>query len=202
MGCTVMVHRLAGSGGHGEGRVTGATHTNMRKRCVNARIRGHTGVMTVNPGDMTIDAAMAAANVMLRVAAQSVVEVEDRVTTPQLRVLMLVEMSGPQSLTDVATELGVHASNATRTCDKLVRAGLITRSEDPNDRRYARIDLTGSGRGLVEHVLGRRRHAMAEVLGHLAEPDRHAVGAALRTFAEAAEGRPIMDGRFTFGPPL
>ena len=82
--------------------------------------------MTRSSAEEAIEAAMAAANVMLRVAARSVVEVEDRVTTPQLRVLMLIETEGPQSLTGVAAELEVHPSNATRTCDKLVRAGYIT----------------------------------------------------------------------------
>lgn len=156
--------------------------------------------MSRNAADEAIDAALAAANVMLRVAARSVLEVEDRVTTPQLRVLMLIETAGPQSLTEVATELAVHASNATRTCDKLVQAGYITRAEDPDDRRYARLDLTRKGRELIEHVLSQRRQAMAEVFGNLAPDDRDAVAWALRTFADAAGEPPSLDGRFTFGP--
>lgn len=155
--------------------------------------------MTVNPADEAIDAALAAANVMLRVAARSVLEVEDRVTTPQLRVLMLIETSGPQSLTNVAAELAVHPSNATRTCDKLVRAGYITRSDDPDDRRYARLDLTGPGRELIEHVLRQRRRAMAEVFRHLQDDQRAAAAKAFRAFAEAAGEPPSLDGRFTFG---
>jgi len=158
--------------------------------------------MAPNSADEAIDAALAAANVLLRVAARSVLEVEDRVTTPQLRVLMLIETSGPQSLTDVAGELAVHPSNATRTCDKLVRAGYITRSEDPEDRRFARLDLTGPGRELIEYVLRQRRRAMAEVFDNLDESDRDAVARALRTFAYAAGGHPSLDGRFTFGSPI
>lgn len=156
--------------------------------------------MAVSSADEAIDAAMAAANVMLRVAARSVLEVEDLVTTPQLRVLMLIETSGSQSLTDVAAELAVHPSNATRTCDRLVRAGYITRAEDPDDRRYARLDLTPRGRELIEHVLQQRRRAMAEVLERLSGPERDAVARGLRAFAHAAGDLPSLDGRFTFGP--
>ena len=158
--------------------------------------------MTSDSADEAIDAALAAANVMLRVAARSVLEVEDRVTTPQLRVLMLIETSGPRSLTDVAAGLAVHPSNATRTCDKLVRAGYITRAEDPDDRRYALLDLTGPGRDLIEHVLRQRRRAMAEVFRNLQDDERDAVAQALRAFAEAAGEPPSLDGRFTFGPPI
>ncbi|MGO4276974.1 hypothetical protein AB4Z22_45290, partial [Paenibacillus sp. TAF58] len=60
--------------------------------------------------DRAADAALSAANVMMRVAARSVSEVEDQVTTPQLRVLMMIAASGPQNLGAVAAELGVHPS--------------------------------------------------------------------------------------------
>lgn len=156
--------------------------------------------MTANHPPEAIDAALAAANVMLRVAARSVLEVEDRVNTPQLRVLMMIETAGPQSLTDVAAELAVHPSNATRTCDKLVRAGYVSRTEDPEDRRYARLNLTPRGRELVEHVLDERRQAMSEVLDGLDESDRKTVTQGLQAFAHAAGDLPNLDGRFTFGP--
>lgn len=146
-----------------------------------------------------IDAALSAANVMMRVAARSVLEVEDIVTTPQLRVLMLIAASGPQNLGAVAVELGVHPSNATRTCERLVQAGLIVRSDDPDDRRYARLALTEAGEALVDHVLDQRRAAMAQVFAAMDADERALVASAFERFAEAAGGEPIRDGRFTFG---
>ncbi|MEO7018152.1 MAG: MarR family transcriptional regulator [Leifsonia sp.] len=146
-----------------------------------------------------IDAALAAANVMMRVAARSVLEVEDIVSTPQLRVLMLIAGAGPQTLGAVATELGVHPSNATRTCEKLVQAGLIVRSDHPADRRYLQLALTADGSALVEHVLDQRRSAMADVFSAMPEDDRRAVAGAFERFAAAAGGEPITDGRFAFG---
>ena len=146
--------------------------------------------------DEAVDAALAAANVMMRVAARSVLEVEDLVTTPQLRVLMLIALSGPQNLGAVAAELGVHPSNATRTCEKLVQAGLILRSEDTTDRRYTLVALTPSGSELVEHVIERRRAAMQEVLDGMSDDDRSLVATAFERFAAAAGGEPTHDGRF------
>lgn len=145
-----------------------------------------------------VDAALAAANVMMRVAARSVFEVEDRVTTPQLRVLMMIAAAGPQNLGAVAAELNVHPSNATRACEKLVRAGYVLRSDDPTDRRYVQLDLTEAGSQLVNHVLNQRRTQMTEVLANMSEQERTAVGVAFEVFASAAGGEPIHDGRFAF----
>ncbi len=134
---------------------------------------------------------------MMRVAARSVSEVEDIVTSPQLRVLVMIATHGPQTLGNVATELGVHASNATRTCEKLVRAGLIHRTEDPADRRFVRVALTPAGTQLVERVIGHRRSALAEVLAEMDPDERSVAVASFRAFARAAGDLPDADGRFT-----
>jgi DNA-binding MarR family transcriptional regulator len=146
--------------------------------------------------DRAADAALSAANVMMRVAARSVSEVEDQVTTPQLRVLMMIAASGPQNLGAVAVELGVHPSNATRTCEKLVRAGMIVRKDDPSDRRFISVDLTQSGSKLVNHVLDQRRRQMAEVLANMSDDEQVSVAEAFEAFAKAAGDEPIHDGRF------
>jgi DNA-binding MarR family transcriptional regulator len=143
-----------------------------------------------------VDAALAAANVMMRVAARSVLEVEDVVSTPQLRVLMLIHLSGPQNISSVAAELGVHASNATRTCEKLVQSRLILRSDHPADRRYVQLELTSAGTNLVQHVLSERKAAMAQVFAAMTEDEQSMVTAAFEIFATAAGGEPTRDGRF------
>ncbi|MBO1739944.1 MarR family transcriptional regulator [Leifsonia sp. TF02-11] len=134
---------------------------------------------------------------MMRVAARSVSEVEDIVTSPQLRVLVMIATRGPQTLGNVATELGVHASNATRTCEKLVRAGLIHRAEDPADRRFVRVALTPTGAELVERVIGHRRSALAEVLAQMDPHERSVAVTSFQAFARAAGNLPDADGRFT-----
>lgn len=135
---------------------------------------------------------------MMRVAARSVIEVENVVTTPQLRILMLISGSGPQSIGSVAAELNVHPSNATRPCEKLVQAGLIIRSPDPSDRRFVQLELTERGTAIVDHVLSQRRAAMAEVFAQLSADEQANVAAAFELFALAAGSEPTHDGRFAF----
>jgi DNA-binding MarR family transcriptional regulator len=61
------------------------------------------------------DAVMRAARVLVGVVARSVAEVEDEVSLPQLRVLVLVASRGRMNLGQVAEALGVHPSNSSRT---------------------------------------------------------------------------------------
>ena len=66
--------------------------------------------------------------------AGSLASVDPPITMPQWRVLVLAE-GEPQNVKGVAEDLGVHPSNATRLCDRLVRAGLL-------DRRPLEHDLS------------------------------------------------------------
>ncbi|MGO4301386.1 MarR family winged helix-turn-helix transcriptional regulator [Leifsonia sp. RAF41] len=148
-----------------------------------------------------VDAALRAADVLMHVAARSVMEVEHLVSSPQLRVLVFIATRGPQNPGDIAVELGVHASNATRTSEKLVRAGLLERREDPQDRRYVQLTLTREGEKLVERVIAHRRNALAEVFAAMDPADREAAALSFAAFAAAAGVEPSEDGRFTLKQP-
>jgi DNA-binding MarR family transcriptional regulator len=81
-----------------------------------------------------VDSVMRAAQVLVAVIAQSAAEIEDVVTLPQFRVLVMAATRGALNLRAVAAGLGVHPSNATRVCDRLVAGGLLDRRDDPADR--------------------------------------------------------------------
>ena len=109
----------------------------------------------------------------------------------------MIASRGPQNLGAVATELGVHPSNATRTCDRLVSAGLIARRDDPADRRYVMLSLTPDGASLVNTVLEHRRNAVAAVMGRMTNELRGATALGMDAFAAADGGEGTEDGRFT-----
>lgn len=140
----------------------------------------------VDPAGGDVAAVMAAARVLVAVSAQSVAEVEDVVSLPQLRVLVVVASQGPLNLAAVARRLGVHSSNATRACDRLVAAGLLDRRDDPADRRNLQLDLTEEGHRLVERVMDHRRKAIMDALGRMSSVERLALAPVLRSFAAAA----------------
>jgi DNA-binding MarR family transcriptional regulator len=134
-----------------------------------------------------VDAMMLALQALVGLAAQSVTQVEDRVTLPQLRVLVLIASRGTMNLNALAEAMDIHPSNASRSCDRLVAAGLIRRTESSVDRRNLVLELTEEGRGLIDVLMERRRAAIAAVLERVPERRRRALVSAMRTFGQVAD---------------
>lgn len=133
-----------------------------------------------------VDAVMAAARVLVAVVARSVAEVEDQVSLSQLRILVLLATHGSLNLVSVAEAFGVHPSNATRTVERLVVAGLVDRRDVPTDRRNVSLTLTADGQTLVDSVFEHRRAAIERVVKRMPQTKRRALPDALESFADAA----------------
>lgn len=141
--------------------------------------------MTRDAEDIT-DAVLYASRVLVAVAARSLAGVADEVTLPQYRALVVLAAKGPQSLRALASTLDVHASTATRMCDRLVRKRLIRRKQSREDRREVVLDLTASGRRLVAEVTTRRRTEIARIVARVPRDQRQPLVTALTAFGHAA----------------
>jgi DNA-binding MarR family transcriptional regulator len=71
--------------------------------------------------------------------------------------------------------------------DRLERAGLVTRSPDPADRRGLVITLTRHGREVVDEAVVAGLDAQREVLERLPETARRRLSSLLRDLLAAAE---------------
>lgn len=141
------------------------------------------------PGDDVVDPdqveqVLAATRVFGALIAESLAGVEPPVTMPQFRVLVMASES-PRNLSAVAQDLDVHPSNATRLCDRLVKAGLLHRERAVDDRRQVLLTLTPRGRRLVQKAMGRRREHVARAMAHMSEEQRSALASALTAFCDA-----------------
>lgn len=134
-----------------------------------------------------VDAVMLAAQGLVAVIAASFAAVEEQVTVPQWRVLVLAREHATLTLPMVAAELGVHSSNATRICDRLVVAGFLDRRENPGDRRQVHLRLTQQGRDLLALVLGHRRTSVEAVLTRMGPAERASVADAMLSFGRSAQ---------------
>src|SRR4029079_5484993 len=56
-------------------------------------------------------------------------------------------------LKELAEKLGTSTPAMSRAVDDLVKKGLVTRVEDPDDRRARRIELTAKGRQVVDRIV-------------------------------------------------
>ncbi len=141
-----------------------------------------------------VEALMAASKVLTAVVSRSLTEAGASVTTPQLRVLVMLSSRGPLNLTAVADGLGVSVSNASRTCDQLVAARLVTRREDTEDRRSVVLRLSRSGRALVERLMAHRRLVFTSITDGMSASDRDVLARGLDAFLRAAENVAGTDG--------
>ena len=143
--------------------------------------------------DELVTALLTASRVLVGVSARSLQELDESVTVPQFRALVVLSNSGEINLNRLAELLDVNASSAMRMADRLLASGLVTRRENPDNRRHTLIGLSAEGAQVVRKVTGRRRREIADVVARMAEPESEAMIAALRDFAVAA-GEPSADG--------
>jgi DNA-binding MarR family transcriptional regulator len=133
-----------------------------------------------------VEEFLTASRALMGLAVHSLGSAPVDVTPPQHRVLVLLAGRGPQSVTEVAEELGVNRSNATRICDRLERAGLVRRSPSSEDGRVVQVDLTPAGLELVDAVTQSRRAEIERVLRGMSAAERRAAVRALEAFNRSA----------------
>jgi DNA-binding MarR family transcriptional regulator len=133
-----------------------------------------------------VAAVLDASRALVGVAAKSLSPLEDAMSVTQFRALMIIASRGPLHSAALAEAMGIHASNATRACDRLFGDGLINRVEGTTDRRHLMLTLTVRGRRLVDAVTRRRTTAIREILQRIPVQDRRQVAHVFALFADAA----------------
>lgn len=89
------------------------------------------------------------------------------ITMPQFKTLLLVTASQGMAIGQLAKALGVGLPTVSGIIDRLHEQGLVTRSEDPEDRRVTRVAPTSEGRAIVETVYDRGRNMWLRLLERL-----------------------------------
>jgi len=92
---------------------------------------------------------------------------DDRVTTSQLKVLKLVARTNARRIGDVADFLAVSNAAASKAVDRLVRRGLIRRTEAVSDRRAVELSLTPEGRALLAQYEAATTQVLKDLFGGL-----------------------------------
>jgi DNA-binding MarR family transcriptional regulator len=106
------------------------------------------------------------------------------VTGPQRLVLRVAGLFPGLSAGELATVLHVHPSTLTGVLQRLATQGLLTRADDPRDRRRAVLKLTkvGARANAVRH--GTVEAAIAQALGGISERDRAATRRVLERLSQ------------------
>jgi DNA-binding MarR family transcriptional regulator len=101
-----------------------------------------------------------------------------QLTMPQLKILLLLYRLGDTSGRELAGLMGVSLATMSGMVDRLVAHDLVTRAEDPHDRRVRRITLSGTGKEMIGNIITAGTEKQARLLRRLTDAE-------LRTVAEA-----------------
>jgi DNA-binding MarR family transcriptional regulator len=97
----------------------------------------------------------------------------------------LLEMGGlgraveARQVSDLAETFGVSVPSMSRAVDALVKAGLATRVEDPEDRRARQVAITTKGKRLVDTLVVVRQAGMEAFAATLTAAQRRKLDAAV-----------------------
>src|SRR3954447_26885137 len=75
-------------------------------------------------------------------------------------------------MSELASQIGLSESSATRLVDRLAASGLVERGTSPTDRRCVTARLTKEGRGSLAKIRAARRDFLGEILITLPEDER------------------------------
>jgi DNA-binding MarR family transcriptional regulator len=125
---------------------------------------------------------------MRRIRREMRTEGAPGLSIPQFRILVRVGRVPDLSLTALADDLGMSASAASNLVDRLVRAGELERTVDPDERRRVRLRLSSSGRARVEHARHATQAWLSNEIVELSGEEIEGLTAALDVLARIGEG--------------
>jgi DNA-binding MarR family transcriptional regulator len=105
----------------------------------------------------------------------------------QARLVRLLA-DGPLRMSVIAERLAVVARTVTDVVDGAELAGLVARRDDPTDRRSTLVELTPSGRRLLDQLDAARSESAIRVFGVLTEAKRGQLLALLHEVGASEEG--------------
>jgi DNA-binding MarR family transcriptional regulator len=154
---------------------------------VNSSARGVTAarVETAEAADRILEVVP---KVMRRIRREMRAEGAPGLTVPQFRILVHVGRVPDSSLTALADHLGMSASATSALVDRLVRAGEIERTIDPDERRKIRIRLSPSGEARVTRARQATQEWLSAALAGLPSGDIDGLLNGLDVLARIGEG--------------
>lgn len=105
----------------------------------------------------------------------------------QFGTLMHLHHAGGCGVSMLANRLGVTNAAASQMIDRMVHQGLLTRVEDPTDRRSKHITLTPQAAAIVQELITAQRRWIEDLTGSLTPDQQNAIAEALILLTAVAE---------------
>ena len=108
-------------------------------------------------------------------------------TMAQAKLLYVVTVAGELTMSEIAQRLGVTVSTASGAVDHLVGLGLISRNDDPSDRRQVRVSITTVGHDTLEQLRELSTRQLRALFSVLNDDDLAVIERATRLMTRAVD---------------
>jgi DNA-binding MarR family transcriptional regulator len=109
------------------------------------------------------------------------------ISMPQLGILMQLHFRENCGISDISDRFHITNAAASQLAEKLVQSGLISREEDPHDRRAKLLNLTDKAKELIQQNLEKRYRWVDQLIGKLTAEERLKINEALNIMTQAAK---------------
>jgi DNA-binding MarR family transcriptional regulator len=120
-----------------------------------------------------------------RVLSELAEQQGSRLTRATFELLAVIHRYGPLRVSELVQRVGVDQSTVSRQIRPLEELGMVARSEDPDDRRVAWLDVTDHGRKVMLGVRRRVNHNVEAALATWSPADRETFGKLLERFRQS-----------------
>lgn len=121
------------------------------------------------------------------------------VTSAQCHLLLEIDDRDNASIGELADALELDPSTLSRTAESLVRAGFVSRADDPSNRRRQILQLLPAGRDKVAYINDRGDEYYKGVLAGAARSEREALADSVAYLAQAIRAKRL-GGEASCGP--
>jgi DNA-binding MarR family transcriptional regulator len=104
---------------------------------------------------------------------------------PQMGTLHFLNAEGAKSVSAIAQHLGLSLAATSHLIERLVQRELVSRSEDPSDRRHKRVALAEEGRQLINNINEHTSASLEEMLCHVPEELRERFDSVMEDLVDA-----------------
>ncbi len=101
-------------------------------------------------------------------------------TVPQFRTLAFVDRNKGTSLSAVANHMGLTLPSTSKLVDGLIARGMITREDNPADRRRVKLGVTNHGLTILETSRRGTLNYLSDKIASLSAEDREVIVKAMK----------------------
>jgi len=104
----------------------------------------------------------------------------------EFRILEALLHKGPMPVNTIGPKVFLTPGSISVAVDRLLKRGLVSRTNSSEDRRVRVVDLTPAGRGLIEQVFAAHARQVDRLAEVLSPKERRQIARGLKAFGKAA----------------